>query len=140
LDEIAYSTRYPKTDSQRIAEAYAESRRDLPSPLSEDSVVFVVETADEDFAGFIWAVEEADPHIPGSILLVFQLAVHQRYQGMGLGAMLVKRMIVEARDGGYHRLRGDLSGTGLQLAGFFRELGFQPVSQIMELDPTYWEE
>ena len=69
-----------------------------------------------------------------------QLAVVQRYQGVGLGAMLLKHLISEARDRGYHRLRSELSGTGLQLTGFFRELGFQTVAQDMGMDPTYWEE
>jgi GNAT superfamily N-acetyltransferase len=102
-------------------------------------VVLVAETPEGEFTGFVWAVEESDPLVPGRILRVHQLAVIQRYQGMGLGAMLLRRMIAETRDRGYHRIRSDLSGTGLRLAGFFRELGFQPVSQLMELDPTYWE-
>jgi GNAT superfamily N-acetyltransferase len=70
---------------------------------------------------------------------VHQLAVMQRYQGVGLGAMLLRRMIAEARDRGYYRLRGELSGSGLQLAGFFERLGFQMIVQDMEIDPTYWE-
>jgi GNAT superfamily N-acetyltransferase len=102
-------------------------------------MVFVAETAEQDFAGFVWAVEQTDPLLPGRILRVHQLAVVQRYQGVGLGALLLRRVIAEARDRGYHRLRGELTGTGLQLAGFFEELGFQTISRDMEIDPTYWE-
>jgi ribosomal protein S18 acetylase RimI-like enzyme len=132
--------RFPEADPGRVEEVFRESRKSLPDPQSEGSLVFVAETPQEDFAGFIWAVEQSDPLLPGGILRVQQLAVVQRYQGVGLGSMLLRRLIVEARDRGYHRLRSELSGTGLELAGFFRELGFRTISQDMALDPTYWEE
>ena len=140
LDESSFAARFPEADSGRVADLFRESRERLPDPHSEGSVVFVAETPDEEFAGFVWAVEQSDPLVPGRILRVQQLAVVQRYQGVGLGAMLLKHLISEARDRGYHRLRSELSGTGLQLAGFFRELGFQTVAQDMGMDPTYWEE
>ena len=140
LDERSFAARFPEADSGSVADLFRESRERLPDPHSEGSVVFVAETPDEEFAGFVWAVEQSDPLVPGRILRVQQLAVVQRYQGVGLGAMLLKHLISEARDRGYHRLRSELSGTGLQLAGFFRELGFQTVAQDMGMDPTYWEE
>ena len=140
LDERSFAARFPEADSGRVADLFRESRERLPDPHSEGSVVFVAETPDEEFAGFVWAVEQSDPLVPGRILRVQQLAVVQRYQGVGLGAMLLKHLISEARDRGYHRLRSELSGTGLQLAGFFTELGFQTVAQDMGMDPTYWEE
>jgi len=140
LDESSFAARFPEADSGRVADLFRESRERLPDPHSEGSVVFVAETPDEEFAGFVWAVEQSDPLVPGRILRVQQLAVVQRYQGVGLGAMLLKHLISEARDRGYHRLRSELSGTGLQLAGFFTELGFQTVAQDMGMDPTYWEE
>jgi ribosomal protein S18 acetylase RimI-like enzyme len=119
---------------------FRESRRSLPEPEAEGSLVYVAESSEEDFAGFVWAIEQTDPLVPGRILRVEQLAVVQRYQGVGLGSMLLRRLMVEARDRGYHRLRCELSGSGLQLAGFFEELGFQTIAQDVELDPTYWEE
>jgi GNAT superfamily N-acetyltransferase len=140
LDQRSFAARFPEADSERAAELFRESRERLPDPHSAGSVVFVAETPDEEFAGFVWAVEQSDPLVPGCILRVQQLAVVQRYQGVGLGAMLLKRLIAEARDRGYHRLRSELSGTGLQLAGFFEKLGFQTMAQDMEIDPTYWEE
>jgi GNAT superfamily N-acetyltransferase len=140
LDERAFMARYPEADAERVAAVFAETRARLPEPESERSVVLVAETPEQDFAGFAWAVEEADPLVPGRILRLHQLAVVQRYQGMGLGSKLVRRMIAEARDRGYHLIRSDLSGAGLQLAGFFTDLGFRPISQVMELDPSYWSE
>jgi ribosomal protein S18 acetylase RimI-like enzyme len=140
LDEMAFVARFPEADPERIADLFQESRKNLPEPEGEGSLVFVAETPEEDFAGFVWAVEQTDSLVPGRILRVQQLAVVQRYQGVGLGSMLLRRLIVEARDRGYHRLWSELSGTGLQLAGFFRELGFQTIAQDMGLDPTYWEE
>jgi GNAT superfamily N-acetyltransferase len=140
LDESAFAARFVDSDPRRVTDFFKECRANLPGPGSEGSVVFVAETPEEDFAGFIWAVEETDLLVPGRILRVQQLAVVQHYQGVGLGSMLLRRMIAEARDRGYYRLRGELSGAGLQLAGFFKGLGFQAIAQEMELDPTYWEE
>ena len=139
LDESAFTARFPEADPERVSDLYRESREDLPDPASGGSLAFAAETPEEDFAGFVWAVEQIDPLIAGRSLRVQQLAVVQRYQGVGLGSMLLRRLIVEARDRGYHRLRGELSGTGMQLAGFFEQLGFQTVARDVELDPTYWE-
>ena len=140
LDERSFIARFPGADPGRVVDLFRESRRSLPYLEAEGSLVYVVESSEEDFAGFVWAVEQTDPLVPGRILRVEQLSVVQRYQGVGLGSMLLRHLIVEARDRGYHRLRGELSGSGLQLAGFFEELGFQTVAQEVELDPTYWEE
>jgi ribosomal protein S18 acetylase RimI-like enzyme len=140
VDETAFIARFPDQDPERVAELYRETRKNLPEPDGEGSLVFVAETPEEDFAGFVWAVEQTDPLVPGHILRVQQLAVAKRYQGVGLGSMLLRRLIAEARDRGYHRLRSELNGTGLQLAGFFEDQGFQIVAQDMDLDPTYWEE
>ena len=140
LDEASFAARFPDTDARHVADFWRETRASLPDLLANDSLLLVAETAEHDFAGFVWAVESADALVPGRILQVHQLAVVHRYQGMGLGTMLLKRIIAEARDRGYHRIRSDLSGKGLQLAGFFRELGFQPIAQVMDLDPTHWEE
>ena len=139
LDESSFAATFPEAEAGRVADLYRDSRKSLPRPEGEGSLVFVAETAQQDFAGFVWAVEQTDPLIPGRILRVHQLAVVQRYQGVGLGALLLRRMIAEARDRGYHRLRGRLSAAGLQLARFFEELGFRTIARDMEIDPTYWE-
>jgi ribosomal protein S18 acetylase RimI-like enzyme len=139
LDERSFSAGYPEADPGRVSDLYREARENLPGPEGENSLVFVAETPEKDFAGFIWAVEQTDPLIPGRILRVKQLAVVQRYQGMGLGSMLLRHLIAEARDRGCHRLRSELSGTGLQLIGFFEELGFRTITRDMEIDPTYWD-
>ncbi len=140
LDETAFAARFPDADARRVADFWRESRASLSDLSAKDSILLVAETPEQEFAGFVWAVENMDVLVPGRILQVHQLAVVQRYQGMGLGAMLLRRIIAEARDRGYHRIRSDLSGRGLQLAGFFRELGFLPIAQVMELDPTHWED
>jgi GNAT superfamily N-acetyltransferase len=139
LDNTAFAARFPEADPERVVELFRESRRKLPNPDSEGSLVFVAETPEEDFAGFVWAVEQSDPLVAGRVLRVQQLAVRDRYQGVGLGSMLLRRLIAEARDRGYHRLRCELAGMALPLAGFLEELGFQTLSRDMSLDPTYWD-
>ena len=140
LDKSAFAARFSGADPARVAEAFKETRKGLPDPGSAGSLTFVAETPEEEFAGFIWAVEEGDPLGHGRVLRVHQLAVVERYQGLGLGTMLLRRLIAQARDRGYHLVRSELSGRSLELAGFFQGLGFRPISQDMELDPTRWEQ
>jgi GNAT superfamily N-acetyltransferase len=140
LDRAAFMKAVPEADPGQAEQLYRDSRKHLPAPDAGGSLVFVAETPEEDFAGFVWAVEQSDSLLPGTVLRIEQLAVVQRYQGVGLGTMLMRRIIEESRDRGYYRLRSELSFTSLELADFFAELGFRTISQDMELDPTYWEE
>jgi len=140
LDERAFADRYPEAEARSVAEVFAENLSARPEPDSEESTVFVAETPEKDFAAFIWAVEANDPLVPGKVLQLQQLAVMERYRGMGLAAMLLRRLIAEARDRGYYRLRSELSGTGMRLAGLFKNQGFYPISQVMEIDPGRWEQ
>jgi len=138
LDRDAFAARYPDADPAAVAEHFKSRRANASGPLDKDSRLLVAETPDKDFAGFIWAIEAIDPLGGDRLLEIVQFAVVSYYQGMGLGAMLLKRLIAEARDRGYHKVRSELSGTGLQLDGFFGELGFSQVSQVLELDPSRW--
>ncbi len=140
LDREVFAARFPEAEPAVLAECYESSRKRLPGPLDRDSFLLVAETPEQDFAGFAWAVRETDPLSGERLLRIYQLAVVLRYRGVGLGAMLLKKLIVEARDRGYHRVHCELDGTCLQLAGFFAELGFHPVSQVVELDPSRFEE
>jgi GNAT superfamily N-acetyltransferase len=140
LDESAFAARFAGADPARVATMFKEARKGLPDAGSPDSLAFVAETPEGEFAGFVWAVEEGDPLAAGRVLRVHQLAVAERYRGLGLGAMLLRRLIVQARDRGLHLVRIELNGKCLDLAGFFQGLGFKPISQDMELDPTRWEQ
>ncbi len=140
LDREAFTARFPEAEPAAAADCYQSSRSGLPGPLDRDSFILVAETPEQDFAGFVWAVKESDPLSGGRLLRLRQLAVVLRYRGVGLGALLLKKLIVEARDRGYHRVRSELDGTCLALAGLFAELGFRPVSQVMELDPSRFEQ
>jgi GNAT superfamily N-acetyltransferase len=138
LDKAEFEARYPDADPGRVAEAFRQTRSALSE--SEQSLIFAAETPEKEFAGFIWALEVRDDLSPERILQLQQIAVVERFQGIGLGTMLLKRMIKEAGERGFHRLRGDLEGKNLQLAEFFGKLGFEPSVQVMELDPTGWDE
>jgi GNAT superfamily N-acetyltransferase len=140
LDRAAFLAGVPEADPEQAQQLFRESRENLPAPEAEGSLLFAAETPEEDFAGFVWAVEQEDLLLPGTVLRIVQVAVVQRYQGVGLGSMLMRRIIEEARDRGYYRLRSELSGTSLELADFFAGLGFTTISRDMEMDPTYWEE
>ena len=80
LDGQAFRARFPEADPGQVRELLREIRTGLPGPEAEGSLVLVAETPEGEFTGFIWAVEESDPIVPGRILRVHQLAVVQRYQ------------------------------------------------------------
>ena len=97
------------------------SRTALLSPAS----VYETLTGGE-FAGFMWAVEE-----DSSTLRVVQLAVRKHFRGIGLGRLLLRRLVQEARESGYARLLAPLAGTSLALVPLFEQLGFS--AQAVEL-------
>jgi GNAT superfamily N-acetyltransferase len=139
LDRGAVTALYPEVEPGRLEVFYEQRLEQLGSPLGDRSFLLVAETAERDFAGFVWALEESDPLTETLHLKVVQLAVVKHYRGMGLGSLLLKRLVREARDRGYHRVVVELSGANLQLTSFLQELGFGPRSQTLQLDPSRWE-
>jgi GNAT superfamily N-acetyltransferase len=134
----AAATEGPQVDPQRLESLYLERCRVSGDPLGQGSLLRVAETPEGEFAGFFWAVEQEDPATGRRDLRLVQLAVALPYRGIGLGALLLARLVREARDLGYRRLFCELSGESLRLEGVLRRLGFEPHSVLYELDPGTW--
>lgn len=124
---------------ERVEELHLRQRRAAGGPLAPGSLLRVAETPDSEFAGFFWAVEEEDPATGRKNLRLVQLAVALLYRGIGLGGLLLARLVSETRDRGYHRLLFELAGGSLRLEGALRRTGFVPRSALYELDPGAWE-
>jgi ribosomal protein S18 acetylase RimI-like enzyme len=105
------------------------NRSDLPPLLDRRSLFLAAELTGGEFAGFVWAVKD-DP----SSLRLAQLAVRKHFRGIGLGTQLLRRLLMEAREGGYVRVLAPLRGEGLALSHLFEGLGFTAVAVELAYD------
>ena len=125
-----------KLDRKVLGESLPETGIDgpahgdeLPPLMDAHSLFLAAELSGGEFAGFAWAVEEED-----STMRVVQLAVRKHFRGIGLGRLLLRRLIQEARESGYARLLAPLAGPGLALVPLFEGLGFNALAVELGFD------
>jgi len=139
LDKKAFAEQYPDKDSELVESFYQLRRQGETHLLDEESLLLVAETPRGEFAGFAWGRRLKDPLSEEPLLVLVQLAVVKHYRGLGLARLLMERFCQEAHDRGYARIRLELAGKALELAGFLAGLNFQPLTQTLELDLAGWE-
>ncbi len=120
-----------KLDQKVLGELGADpyNRSDLPPLMDRRSLFLAAELTGGEFAGFLWAVEEG----PSSLRLA-QLAVRKHFRGIGLGTQLLRRLLLEAREGAYARVLAPLRGDCLALSHLFEGLGFSAVAVELAYD------
>ncbi len=120
-----------KLDQKVVGELQAGpyNRSDLPPLLDRRSLFLAAELGGGEFAGFVWAVEEG----PSSLRLA-QLAVRKHFRGIGLGTQLLRRLLLQAREGSYARVLAPLRGDCLALSRLFEGLGFSAVAVELAYD------
>jgi ribosomal protein S18 acetylase RimI-like enzyme len=126
LDRDAFFELFPSESAQALAERYAEKRRGVPAPGSEGFPLLVAEGPDGEVAGFAWG------RIDGCTVHMLQLVVAPDLRGIGLGEALLREFLTDMRSRGMQKLTTELAGRSLRSTGFFRSLGFRPVTQVME--------
>ncbi len=126
LDRDTFYELFPAERPAVLAERYAERRRDVPPPGTEGWPLLVAEGPDGDLAGIAWG------RIEGTTVHMLQLAVLPDLRGIGLGEAVLRWFLTDMRAAGMKRLTTELSGRSLRSSGFFRSLGFRPVTQLME--------
>jgi GNAT superfamily N-acetyltransferase len=139
LDRQALADEHPDGDPARLEALHRRRRQADGDPLAAGSLLRVLESPGGEFAGFFWAVEGEDPASGRLQLRLIQLAVEPAFRGMGLGALLLARLLGEARDRGCRSLLCPLRGSSLDLEGVLRRRGFALRSALYEVDPSTWE-
>ncbi len=139
LDKKAFSKAFPDADPDQVETVYTQKRKLEPGLLDPKSLLLVIESPMKEFAGFAWGVEKTGPFSEGMLLKIIQVAVVEHYRGLGLGQMLMRRLLQEAHNRGYERLSVELVEASLSLGSFFESLGFKTCSQTLEFDLENWE-
>jgi ribosomal protein S18 acetylase RimI-like enzyme len=126
LDRDSFYELFPAEKPAVLALRYAERRRDVPPPGTEGWPLLVAEGPDGELAGMAWG------RIDGTTVHMLQLAVQPDLRGIGLGEAVLRWFLTGMRTAGMKRLTTELGGRSLRSSGFFRSLGFRPVTQLME--------
>jgi len=128
LDKDAFVEMFPTERGSAVEARYREKRAGLPAPGREPCVVLVAETPTGELAGFSWGLME------GSAVRLVQLAVMREYRGIGLGAVLLRRFVMDMGRRGALTLSMEVAGRSLRYTDFFASLGFKPTYQILEAE------
>jgi ribosomal protein S18 acetylase RimI-like enzyme len=126
LDRDAFYELFPMDNPARLAVRYGEKRKGVPVPGSDASPLLVAEDPDGGLAGFAWG------RIEGQTVHILQLTVAADMRGIGLGEAVLRKFLTDMRARGMKLLTTELAGRSLRYAGFFRSVGFHPVTQLME--------
>jgi ribosomal protein S18 acetylase RimI-like enzyme len=118
--------------SPENAEAVYRNRREGLRPSDKDSMLLRALTPQGDFAGFLWAAPKTGVTGPGT-LHILQLYVCPEYRGLGLAGTLLRFFCKEAAEEGYTHISAELSGDSGNLNALFRNEGFLPFSEILEM-------
>ena len=133
-DHFAYLEMYPEYHESVVERLYERSRGE--SRISAGHIL-VVETPNEELAGFIWFDEESttDDVVLGWIR---QLTVLEEYRGLGIARTLLDAYLSRAVEHGIDILFIEL---GCEASGFSRVLeakGFTPSCAVYMLEVQQW--
>jgi ribosomal protein S18 acetylase RimI-like enzyme len=126
LDREAFGELFPQEEPGAVEARYREKRRSAPAPDSPGAVTLVAVTPDGELAGYAWGA------LDGSTVHIVQILVIRELRGIGLGETLMRTFVTEIRGRGVAMLTTELAGKSLRFSSFFRSLGFNPVSEVLE--------
>ncbi len=133
LDRAAFGEMYDGESDAVVAYYRSLSRASAPEVDAEESVILVARTPAEEFAAFLWAVEEAVAGGPrfGRIL---QIYVTPEYRGLGLARAMLHSYRTSAIGKGIERLLIRVEGESTLFAEMLFSEGFALAGQILEAD------
>ncbi len=119
-------------------QSFDEELKNLPGAYAPPSGRLLLARSADHAAGCI-ALRKLDP----GICEMKRLYVRPDYRGLGLGRMLVERLIAEARAIGYQRMRLDTIASAMQDAiALYRRMGFQEIAPYssIPIESALWME
>jgi putative acetyltransferase len=119
-------------------QSFDEEVKNLPGAYGPPNGVLLLARCSDHAAGCI-----ALRRLEAGICEMKRLYVRPGDRGLGLGRMLVERLIAEARAIGYERMRLDTVGSAMQDAvALYRRLGFQEIAPYssIPIESALWME
>ena len=133
LDRAAFAEMYDGESDAVVAYYRSLSRATAPPADAAGSVVLVARTPAEEFAAFLWAVEEVPAGGPG-FGRILQIFVTPEYRGLGLARALLHSYRDSAIDRGIERLLIRVEGESAPFADTLVSEGFALAGQTLEAD------
>jgi GNAT superfamily N-acetyltransferase len=119
-------------------QSFDEELKNLPGAYGPPSGRLLLVRYGEDAAGCV-----ALRRLELNICEMKRLYVRPDYRGLGLGRMLVERVIAEARSIGYARMRLDTVASAMEDAiALYRRMGFQEIApySAIPIEGALWME
>jgi ribosomal protein S18 acetylase RimI-like enzyme len=104
-------------------QGFEEELAGLPGNYAPPSGRLLLAVQDDEAAGCV-----ALRRMEQDVCEMKRLYVRPAYQGLGIGRMLVERVIEEARDAGYRRMRLDTLPTMMSARALYRRIGFYEIA------------
>jgi ribosomal protein S18 acetylase RimI-like enzyme len=104
-------------------QGFEEELAGLPGSYSPPSGRLLLAVQDDEAAGCV-----ALRRMEQDVCEMKRLYVRPAFQGLGIGRMLVERVIEEARDAGYRRMRLDTLPTMISARALYRRIGFHEIA------------
>lgn len=136
MDRRGFFELFPRaTDEQK--EGMYRSRRGDYRPSGSNSLVMRADTPAGEIAGFLWAIRN-NWRTDLATLHVLQIYVLPEYRGLGLAKTLFRAFCEATANENYLSVTIELMGEAMNLNESFRNEGFVPFSEVLEMDLRSW--
>ncbi len=140
LDRESFREQFQALNDEGIEELYRRREAKHPRIIDPESVVVVAEDRSKPLVGMAWAVYRESSLDGSEAWGIIQLFTEPDFRGLGLGQLLLRRLLRELFDRGARTVEVELVFGTLELREMFARQGFEPASETMRLDPNGWKE
>ena len=138
FEELRRAAEEQRRELKGYAGGDAAGPAGAPGPAPPPTLAVVAEAPAGELAGAVTADAAPAPSAGGSSdeggLVIYTLYVWPMFRGLGLGRLLLERIVEEARREGWGAIAMELSGRGLVLDDTATAMGFRTVAKRVSLD------